>query len=65
MRTHFLYLRRMYLTFPTVEYPRKVTSYLSMYSLFVMTILIYVTCGLEMSKDKEYRELRACQDHLA
>ena len=48
-----------------VEYPRKVTSYLSMYSLFVMTILIYVTCGLEMSKDKEYRELRACQDHLA
>ena len=38
-----------------VEYPRKVTSYLSIYSLFVMTILICVTCGLEMPKDKEYR----------
>ena len=38
-----------------VECPRKVTSYLSIYSLFARAILIYVICGLEMSKDKEYR----------
>ena len=42
-----------------VEYPRKVTGYMSIYSLFARAILIYVTCGLEVSKDKEYRDTSA------
>ena len=38
-----------------VERPPEVTRYMSIYSLFARAILIYVICGLEMSKDKEYR----------
>ncbi len=42
-----------------VEYPRKVTRYMSIYLSFARAILIYATCGLEMSKDKEYRDTSA------
>ena len=42
-----------------VEHPRKVARYMSIYSLFARAILIYVTCGLEMSKGKEYRDTSA------